>query len=475
MNASGRTRRWPIILWFLLWSGVFQMPGFGGAEDGESLGGPPSREPVPWVAVRPVEIDEVLYNPGMGFADFHFGFGHPPTTDQYPRSTVAYFRWSWADLEPAEGQYAFEFVDRIIEQAKAKGERLAFRIVAEYEQGSPRWLLEKGVASIKETDGIFPDYNNPLFLEYHEKLIKAFGERYGASPDIDHVDIGSVGCWGEWNTACCLPEHLPQCQTFFPSEANQIRITDWYIHYFPQVPLVSLHSGLLKYGAERGAGWRGDCFGDYGYFTPTWNHMEHAYAPVLRDSVIGDAWKRGPVQFEVCGVMQDWYDKGFDIDRILQQGLDWHVSVLNAKSAPVPKVWRSKVEQFLKKMGYRLVLREFSHQAEAGAGSPFELQSRWENVGVAPVYRPWPLAYRLRNESEQVVAQWTSKADLRRWLPGERYQVEDATTLPEQLPAGRYQIEVAVLDETGRAPLVDLAIAGRRVDRWYPVSAVTLR
>ncbi|MEX5281372.1 DUF4832 domain-containing protein [Nitrospira tepida] len=447
----------------------------GCVTDGERLRAASFEPSAPMVTVTPVEIDEVLYNPGMGFADFHFGFGHPPPADRYPRSTVAYFRWSWADLEPAEGHYAFDFVDRIIEQAKAKGERLAFRIVAEYEQGSPRWLLEKGVASIKETDGIFPDYNNPLFLEYHEKLIKAFGERYGASPEIDHVDIGSVGCWGEWNTACCLPEQRPQCQAFFPSEGNQLRITDWYFRYFPQVPLVSLHGGQLKYGAERGAGWRGDCFGDYGYFTPTWNHMEHAYAPVLRDPVIGEAWKRGPVQFEVCGVMQDWQDKGFDIDRILQQGLDWHLSVLNAKSAPVPEAWRSKVEQFLKKMGYRLVLREFSHQAEARAGGPLVLQSRWENVGVAPVYRPWPLAYRLRNESEQVMAQWTSGADLKRWLPGEPYLVEETPAIPPDVPAGVYHIDVAVLDEAGRLPLVDLAIAGRRADRWYPISRVMVR
>ena len=149
------------------------------------------------VTVQPREIDDVLDNPGMGFADFHFGFGHPPKADEYPHTTVAYFRWPWAELEPAEGQYNFALVDSIIAQAKAKGETLAIRIVSEYKTGTPQWLLDKGVGSIKETDGIFPDYNNPIFLDYHERLIRAFGERYGRSLDIDHVDIGSVGCWGE--------------------------------------------------------------------------------------------------------------------------------------------------------------------------------------------------------------------------------------------------------------------------------------
>ncbi len=59
------------------------------------------------VTVRPTEIDDILYNPGMGFADFHFEIGVPLSSSQHPRSTIAYIRWSWADLEPAEGQYDF--------------------------------------------------------------------------------------------------------------------------------------------------------------------------------------------------------------------------------------------------------------------------------------------------------------------------------------------------------------------------------
>ena len=45
---------------------------------------------------------------------------------------------------------------------------------------------------------------------------------------------------------------------------------------------------------SRGAGWRADCFGDYGYFSPTWNHMEHAYPPVLEDPVIEACLEAGP-------------------------------------------------------------------------------------------------------------------------------------------------------------------------------------
>jgi len=424
------------------------------------------------VTVRPASIDDVLYNPGMGFADFHFGWGTPPPPGEYPPQAVAYFRWMWDELEPSEGQYNFGLVDDVIAQAKAKGETLAFRLVSVYKGSTPQWVLDKGVESVAVNDGVFPDHNNPVFLEYHERFVKAFGDRYAGAPEIDHVDIGSVGCWGEWNTACCDGvEDL--CDRFFPVEANRLRITDWYFQYFPGTPLVMLQGGPVEYAAGKGAGWRGDCFGDYGMFGPDWNHMDDVYEPTVLDPVVGNAWKFAPVQFEVCGVMQDWYDRGFDIDLILQKGLDWHMTVLNAKSSPVPAAWRPKVDDFLKKLGYRFVLRELTHTTALRPGDSMLVRSSWENKGVAPIYHPWPLAYRLRASTDEVVATWESRADLASWLPGS-HPVEDIVVIPAGVPSGTYSLDVAILKEDASAAHVEIAIAGKRPDKWYPVSEVTI-
>ena len=422
--------------------------------------------------VRPTETTDVLYNPGMGFADFHFGSGNPPPPSQYPPQTVAYFRWTWDELEPSEGQYNFRLVDDVIRQAKAKGETLAFRIMPVYEGSTPKWLRDKGVDSVEVGGDIFPDHNNPLFLDYQERLVKAFGNRYAGKPEIDHVDIGSVGCWGEWNTACC-GSSMRLCSRFMPTEANRRLITDWYFRYFPGTPLVMLVGGPLEYAASKGAGWRGDCFGDYGIFSSTWNHMDKFYEPVALNPVVGNAWKAAPVQFETCGVMQDWYDRSFDIDRILRKGLDWHMSVLNAKSSPVPATWRAKIDAFLKKLGYRFVLRELTHSKGARPGGSLTVRSLWENKGVAPIYHPWPLAYRLRSSDDFVAASWKSTANLMSWLPG-TYEVEEVLTIPPGMPAGRYALDVAILTEDAKAAHVEIAIVGKRPDKWYPVSEVAI-
>lgn len=428
---------------------------------------------VPTVTVRPIETSDILYNPGMGFADFHFGWGHPPPSNEYPPQTIAYFRWTWDELEPSEGQYNFGLVDSVIQQAKAKGETLAFRIMSVFEGSTPKWVRDKGVDSVTVGGDIFPDHNNAVFLDYHERLVKAFGNRYAGKPEIDHVDIGSVGCWGEWNTACCGSSEA-LCNRYLPTDQNKLRITDWYFQYFPGTPLVMLVGGPIEYAASKGAGWRGDCFGDYGMFEPTWNHMVNVYEPAVRIPVVSNAWKAAPVQFEVCGVMQDWYDKGFNIDLILQKGLDWHMTVLNAKSSPVPAAWRPKVDEFLKKVGYRFVLQELIHSTEARPGGSMTIRSHWANKGVAPIYHPWPLAYRLRSNTDQVVASWKSAANLMFWLPG-THEVDDVVTIPSGVPAATYALDVAILTEDAKDAHVEIAIVGKRLDKWYPVSEVTIR
>jgi hypothetical protein len=425
------------------------------------------------ITVRPVEIGDVLNNPGMGFADFHFGWEKPPLTPGlYPPQTVAYFRWTWAQLEPSEGRYNFDLVDNVIRRANAKGETLAFRIMAVYKSSTPKWLLDKGVASVAVGKDIFPDHNDPVFLDYHERLVKAFGDRYAGRQEIDHVDIGSVGCWGEWNTACCQGAEA-LCKRFFPTDMNKLLITDWYFKYFPGTPLVILEEGPIEYAVSKGAGWRGDCFGDYGMFDLIWNHMVNVYEPTARNPVVGEAWKTGPVQFEVCGVMQDWYDRNYDIDLILRKGLEWHMSVFNAKSSPVPAPWQSKVYEFLKKLGYRFVLREMTHTAEVSPGGSLLVRSRWENKGVAPIYHRWPLAYRLRSSDDRAVATWTSAANLMNWLPGTQ-DVEEILTVPAAVPAATYSLDVAILTEDTKAAHVELAIRGKRNDKWYPVSTVRI-
>ena len=49
---------------------------------------------------------------------------------------------------------------------------------------------------------------------------------------------------------------------------------------------------------------------------------DDAYAQAVCECGARDAWRTAPVVFESCSVPMTWYEKGFDLDFILQQGLN---------------------------------------------------------------------------------------------------------------------------------------------------------
>jgi hypothetical protein len=114
-----------------------------------------------------------------------------------------------------------------------------------------------------------------------------------------------------------------------------------------------------------------------------------------------------------------------------------------------------------------------THTTEARPGGSLTVRSLWENKGVAPIYHPWPLAYRLRSNADQVVATWKSTASLMKWLPG-THEVDETVAIPAGVPAATYTLDVAILTEDAKVAHVELAIGGKRQDKWYPVSEVTI-
>jgi len=172
---------------------------------------------------------------------------------------------------------------------------------------------------------------------------------------------------------------------------------------------------------------------------------------------------------EVCWVMQHWKNQGWDIDHIIDESLKWHISSFNAKSSPVPEEWWPQVNRWLKTMGYRFVLRKFTYPATVRPGAELAFTSWWDNRGVAPCYRKFALALRLRSQPHTEVL--VTDADITAWLPGDNL-FDGALTLPAQLPGGEYELELGLLDPRTQQPKVALAIEGRGPDGWYRLGGI---
>ena len=473
------------------------------------------------VAVRPQRIDDVLTNPNMGFADFHMGWHceSPEVSleecvrrrriawpDNYPETAVTYFRWYWSLLEPEPGAIDFDYIDTRIQASNRTGQTLSFRVMAIREGGVgiPAWLREE-VQGVEANGTFWPDYRDPVFQQAHRRFVEALAERYDGHPAVDHIDIGPVGCWGEWNTACIrgvqslIEIYKPADDAERDAIAAALRqvITD-YADAFRTTPLVMLALGsdndermveIMGYALRRGTGWRVDCWGDWGYFSPNWSHHETLYPRFMANARrvypdFDDVWKHAPVQLEVCGVMRQWRERGWSaegpdgaVHKTFQFAVDHHAAVLNAKRSEVPDEYVAAMEEMLRQIGYRFVVDRLAHPQTATAGEELVLRSTWSNLGVTPKYTPRTLAWRLRGPGGAEV--FSSEADVRTWLPG-TWEMEEVFLLPADLRAGSYALELAILDRPGTnpdtepLPPLQLGIAGRREDGWYTLSHVEL-
>jgi hypothetical protein len=304
------------------------------------------------------------------------------------------------------------------------------------------------------------DPEDPRYVEHFGGMIRALGARYDGRPELESVDLSIVGAWGEGAGSARLTQQTREA------------LVDSYLEAFRKTHLVMLLTDekTNKYGlSKRDVGWRVDCLGDVGGFSRNWCHMYDYYPQAIINFGMRDAWKKAPVTLEVCWVMQHWKDEGWDVDYIIDQSLKWHISSFNAKSSPVPKEWRPHVDRWLKRMGYRHVLRKFAYPSRVKPGGELAFTSWWENKGVAPSYRPFRLALRLRNSQSSLIL--PAQADLRSWLPGDNL-CDEAVAVPEDVAPGDYELDLAVLGVETDQPAVKLAIAGRRPDGWYAMGAI---
>jgi len=438
--------------------------------------------------LRPKQIDAVLTNPGMGIETFQrfngdainpgLGWSEEgpvgklaPTAGgaDFPASTISYCRWFWETLEPEEGKVRWEILDEALRQAHAHHQTLAIRLMP-YDQKHPlpEWYQKSGArranrATDKDGEIWQPDFADPLYLKYWGAVVAAAGERYDGHPDLDSVDISSVGYWGEgWSP-------------YMPAFEVQKKLIDIWLEAFRRTPLLMNfdEEKALAYGTQQGAGWRLDCWGDMRSATNgRWCHMLDFYPQQIVRAGIQDVWERSPVSLETCWVPGGWKEKGYDLDYIIAQALRWHVSSVNIKSSAIPPEWKKAFDEFQNKMGYRFILRRLEYPKVVLAGTMQPVHMWWLNAGVAPVYRPYELAMELRSASSR--AEVRLPVDVRKWLPGDA--VFDGTIyIPESLKPGSYRLCVALLDPRTGQPAIKLAIEGLQSDGWYDLAPIEVR
>ncbi len=119
----------------------------------------------------------------------------------------ANLEWSWADIEPVEGQFNWKKVDRDINVWTSQGKQVILRFATGGQfswsgsvDGSytPPWVFDTyGVPRVTEINGtVFPVYWNATYLQKLADFVNAVAARYDNNPYVSAVQVG-IGQGGE--------------------------------------------------------------------------------------------------------------------------------------------------------------------------------------------------------------------------------------------------------------------------------------
>lgn len=406
-----------------------------------------------------------------------------------PRTTLTYCRWPWAWLEPKKGQFNWAIVDKTLAAAKACGQTAQLRfqpytIRKDYAKVPPTskrhppkssvdipdWYWDTGAPWVE--DGVYaphePDSNDPLYLEHFGAFIRAFAARYDGHPDLESIDVAYAGFWGEsgGNT----------------TEETAQKLTDLYLESFQKTTLLSMlgtpgctHAAKAAATSGRRIGWRADCIGDLRQGNSpnvparlSWNHTYDAYPKEIAQCGVKDAWTTAPVTMETCGNVATWVMHRYDIDRIIEEGYKYHTSVFMPKNVFYPEKVLDKLTAFDRKIGYRFALRQVLMPIQAKPGARMNVEVFTDNVGVAPIYRPYKLALRFKQGKTSTVVPFAQ--DIRTWLPGHNWFREELL-VPDGLERGDARVALGIVDDANQ-PRVWFAIDERLDEGWHPLTGV---
>lgn len=408
---------------------------------------------------------DIVVRPEANFCETERVECYPPAPDAeergreegyYPDNTIAYIRVLWREFEPERGKYNYAFIDNILSEAKSHGQSLIFRLMAHSTRACddvPEWLKEL-VDCPARPDGerVKDSPLDPLFLDLFLDAIRALGERYDKDPYFDAIDISLPGAWGEGHNLNLYPENTLE------------RIVDTYVEVFKNTQLLTQASRpeLLYYGAKTvPIGWRGDGLG-----SPP--HTFGSYPE--RISKVSEVWKSAPVSFESYWWLGEWQRRGWDIDRIIELTLMWHITSFNPKSMPIPYEWREKIDYWISRMGYHIAPTAFSYPEHAKPSDTLLFKLELSNTGVAPIYKPMKLKLRLRGEGCEYI--FDSGIDPRRWLPGDWHESFEIK-LPDGIKNGEYSIELALTTEI--FPVVYFACDAERCGAYYKMGSIEIK
>ena len=408
--------------------------------------------------------EEVFGNPLMGYAPCAWN------TTVSDDVSLLYMDITWAELEPEEGQYNWESIDKEnqLSRWRKEGKHIVLRFVCdvpgqEKHMDIPEWLYEKidheGTwYDVEFGKGFAPDYNNEEMIRYHAKAVEALGEHLGKDGLISYIELGSLGHWGEWHV-----NYSAGIQRL-PNEAVWKQYVVPWTGAFPDAMLLMRRP--FSHASEYGMGLYNDMAG-HPDETEVWlREIENGGDLSQTDEKnalisMHDFWKTAPVGGELTS--------SFSMEDLLETNLDQTAALIRESHTTFlgPHVANNQYLQgyhtVLKNMGYRLRISEavLSNKLKGT-----KLSMTWANDGTAPFYKDWPVWVYVTDENGDTIEKKQVEMKLSSILPGESVKTEICLETKKlvDLAGKKYNIRIGVEDPMTGKENLRLAMKCRYMD-----------
>lgn len=378
--------------------------------------------------------------------------------------SLLYVDITWAELEPEEGVYAWEAIEEKNQYArwKKEGKHLVLRFVCDIPGNTehmdiPEWLYEKSGKAGKWYDGEYgkgfaPDYENSTIISCHEQAVKALGARFGQDGLISYIELGSLGHWGEWHV-----NYGEGIQRIPGEEIREKYILPW-IEAFPDAMILMRRpfAAAKKYGFGLYNDMTGHPQGTQSWFD--WINNGGDYDQTGEKNAIvsmKDFWKTAPSGGE--------FTSSLSMEEMMDTNLSGTVELIREAHTTFlgPKIpdedYADEYKEVLKNMGYRLWISKAEIKSTRNSS---HLELTWENSGVAPLYKDWPVYVYIEDDTGKLVEKRKIPMEMSSVLPGEKKVTSimlETDRLNSLLEKG-YRLAVGIEDPMTETPSVRFAM-----------------
>jgi hypothetical protein len=378
----------------------------------------------------------------------------------------------WAVLEPEEGQFNWSLFDTPAERWIAKGKRIALRVTCSeswMRYATPKWVQDAGANGVdyewpngpKEGGRMWdPDFMDPVFLQKLDEFLTVMARRYDGNPNVAFIDIGSFGMWGEGHTGRSSRLSEPQTKTAV------LRHTELYLRQFKQTLLVlnddmvvsrqpDGHYAAVDYALAHGVTLRDDSI----MVRPPPNAWHNA-------AMAQDFWPTLPVILETGHYGTTKERNAWSGELLLKSVEDYHASYMSVHWWPreLLNENREAIDRVNLRLGYRLQPREMSWPRQVSISTPFTVETKWANAGVAPCYEGGFWALTLKDDNGGIVSVNVNEGfDVRQLKPGPPGQAPVQSSSAEFIIGRMHQDPLRTFGPTTKPGTCEVFISvGRR-------------